>query len=177
MSERQSIVLGGGCFWCLEAVYQQISGVWSVLPGYSGGSSDTANYSDVCTGQTKHAEVVEVIFDPALITLKDIMGVFWLIHDPTSLNQQGADVGTQYASVVYYYDESQLKVVAESRDEAQLLLDQPIVTRLEPLRGFYPAEKEHRDYYKTHPEAGYCRAVIDPKLSKLRAHFAPLLSA
>lgn len=174
--KTDSIVLGGGCFWCLEAAYQQVNGVQSALPGYSGGESRDATYGAVCGGNTGHAEVVQVQFDPTVVSLKDIMGIFWLIHDPTSLNQQGADIGPQYASVIFYDDEEQRKQVDASRFEAQALLDKPIVTRIEPLDVFYEAEPEHHNYYLKNPAAGYCQAVIDPKLSKLRQHFAPLLS-
>lgn len=175
--KTDSIVLGGGCFWCLEAAYQQVNGVQSALPGYSDGDSATANYGTVCSGRTDHAEVVRVVFDPAVVSLQDVLGIFWLIHDPTSLNQQGADVGPQYASVIFYVDEDQRKQVGAFRDEAQALLDKPIVTRIEPLNVFYEAEPEHHNYYLKKPAAGYCQAVIDPKLSKLRQHFAPLLNA
>lgn len=175
MAKSNSIVLGGGCFWCLEAAYQQLEGVIEVVPGYSGGSADDAHYEIVSTGNTGHAEVVKVTYDPDKVSLETVMAVFWVIHDPTSLNQQGADVGSQYASVVFYGDDEQKKAVLASRDEAQSHLDEPIVTRLEQLDVFYEAEDYHHNYFENNPEAGYCRVVIEPKLHKLRQHFSPLL--
>lgn len=175
MSRHSSIVLGGGCFWCLEAVYQQLEGIIGVVPGYSGGSADEANYETVCSGTTQHVEVVKVAYDPSRISLETILAVFWIIHDPTSLNRQGADAGPQYASVIFYVDEDQLQIVRASFDEAQAELDQPIVTRIEQLREFYEAEAYHHDYFEKNPNAGYCRAVIEPKLSKLRQHFSSLV--
>lgn len=176
MSKNSSIVLGGGCFWCLEAVYQGLRGVEEVIPGYSGGNSKNPTYEQVCSGTTGHAEVVKVTFDPEIISLETIMAVFWVIHDPTSLNRQGADTGTQYASVVFYEGEQQRSAIVHSRDEAQALLNTPIVTVIEPVPQFYEAESYHRNYFLNHPEAGYCQAVISPKLRKLRQHFSALLS-
>lgn len=174
--KTESIILGGGCFWCLEAAYQQVKGVVRVLPGYSGGAEITAKYDAVCTGETGHAQVVQVTFDPGTISLSDILGIFWIIHDPTSFNRQGADIGSQYASVIYYEGDEQKTIVEASRDEAQAQLDESIVTRIEPLDGFYEAEAYHHNYFRNNPEAGYCRAVIEPKLSKLREHFAGLVN-
>ena len=176
-SDASQIVLGGGCFWCLEAAYQQLEGVVEVVPGYSGGAADQAVDDAVSTGRTDHAEVVRVTYDPKRLDLETIMAVFWLIHDPTSLNRQGADSGPQYASVVYYEDDSQKETVISSRDEAQRQLDSPIVTRVEPLTAFYEAEAYHHNYFLAHPEAGYCRAVIEPKLQKLRQHFSGQLTS
>ena len=170
-----SIVLGGGCFWCLEAVFQALSGVQEVVPGYSGGSTDHPTYEQVCTGLTGHVEVVRIAFDPDLIPLATILSVFWSIHDPTSPNRQGADEGTQYASVIYYEHSWQRPIIDRSRDEAQSLLDAPIVTVIGPLTTFYEAEAYHRNYFLSHPEAAYCQAVISPKLRKLREHFSALL--
>lgn len=175
MAKTESVVLGGGCFWCLEAAYAQLKGVTEVLPGYAGGSVPNPTYEQVCMGTTGHVEVVKVTFDLDVISLKEIMAVFWTIHDPTSLNRQGGDVGTQYASVAFYEDEEQEQALRESQAEAQRYLDTPIVTRIEPLDEFYEAEPEHHNYYETHPEAAYCQAVIEPKLSKLRGHFSSLL--
>jgi peptide-methionine (S)-S-oxide reductase len=171
----KSIVLGGGCFWCLEASYQLVKGVISALPGYAGGENPYPTYEQVCTGQTGHVEVSRVVYDPEVISLKDILAIFWVIHDPTSLNQQGADVGSEYASVIFYEDESDLDSIDESKIEAQSLLSDSIVTRVEPLQTFYDAEAYHHDYFLNNPSAGYCRVVIDPKLSKVRAHFSGLL--
>lgn len=175
MKKTESVVLGGGCFWCLEAAYKQLKGVIGAIPGYAGGAVPSPTYDEVSMGTTGHVEVVKVTFDTDVISLKDIMAVFWRIHDPTSLNRQGGDVGTQYASVAFYDDEQQERALRESQTEAQLYLDTPIVTRIEPLEAFYEAEPEHRDYYEKHPEAAYCQVVIEPKLQKLRAHFGTLL--
>lgn len=173
--QRESIVLGGGCFWCLEAAYQLLEGVDSVVSGYSGGSSVDATYEAVSGGTTEHVEVVKVTYDPQTISFEEIMAVFWIIHDPTSLNRQGADTGSQYASVVFYEGDKQRQAVYASRSEAQAQLDQPIVTRIEPLQEFYEAEAYHHNYFEKNPAAGYCRVVIEPKLIKLRQHFSPLL--
>lgn len=175
MVKAESVVLGGGCFWCLEAVYQQLNGVTEAVPGYAGGSVPNPTYEQVCMGTTGHVEVVRVTFDPEIISLRDIMAVFWTIHDPTSLNRQGGDVGTQYASVAFYDDEKQEHELRESQAEAQRYLNTPIVTRIEALEAFFEAEPEHRNYYEKHPEAAYCQVVIEPKLRKLRQHFATLL--
>lgn len=173
--KTSSIVLGGGCFWCLEAAYQQVNGVTEVVSGYSGGDMDNPRYDAVSSGMSGHVEVVRVVFDPAIVSLEQIMAVFWVIHDPTSLNRQGADVGPQYASVIFYTDKGQKQTVFASRDDAQAQLQLPIVTRIEPLKTFYPAEDYHQQYYANNPNAGYCQVVIEPKLSKLRQHFSSLL--
>lgn len=175
MKNAESVVLGGGCFWCLEAAYKQFKGVSEAIPGYAGGAVSNPTYEEVSMGTTGHVEVVKVTYDTSVLSLKDIMAIFWRIHDPTSLNRQGGDVGTQYASVAFYDDEKQLRALSESQAEAQQYLDAPIVTRIEPLEGFYDAEPEHRDYYEKHPEAAYCQVVIEPKLQKLREHFGALL--
>lgn len=171
---NSSFVLGGGCFWCLEAAYQLVEGVTDVVPGYAGGTADTANYSAVCTGQTGHVEVVRVSYDPTVISLSQILAIFWVIHDPTSLDRQGADAGPQYASVIYYEHDEQRDAVVTSLREAQSLLVDSIVTRVEQLPAFYEAEPEHHNYFQNHPEAAYCQAVIAPKLAKLRQHFSSL---
>lgn len=173
--QNKSIVLGGGCFWCLEAAYQMLEGVTDVLPGYAGGKTDNPTYDEVVTGQTGHVEVVKVVYDPFVVTLETIMAIFWSLHDPTSLNQQGADVGTQYASAVFYNDDEQKEMIDHSRSEAQELLDDAIVTRIEKLQHFFEAEDYHHNYFRNNPGAGYCSAVIEPKLAKLRQHFATLL--
>lgn len=175
MAKTESVVLGGGCFWCLEAAYKQLNGVVQVLPGYAGGSVPDPTYEEVCMGTTGHVEVVKVTYDPAIISLKNIMAVFWTVHDPTSLNRQGGDVGTQYASVAFYDSEAQEHDLKSSQVEAQRYLEAPIVTRITPLETFYEAEAEHHDYYVKHPEAAYCQVVIEPKLQKLRSHFSSLL--
>jgi methionine-S-sulfoxide reductase len=173
--KNKSIVLGGGCFWCLEAAYQLLRGVETALPGYAGGDTEDPTYEQVSNGGTGHAEVVRVTYDPSEVTLEQILAVFWTIHDPTSLNQQGADVGTQYASVIFYENDDDLAIIDHSLDEAQKSLDIPIATRIESLEEFYEAEDYHHNYFEKNPQAGYCRVVIDPKLLKLRQHFSSLL--
>ena len=168
-------ILGGGCFWCLEAAYQMIRGVKRVTPGYAGGTTKDPSYEAVCGGKTGHAEVVMIEFDEAQIRYEDILDVFWAVHDPTTLNQQGADVGTQYRSIIFYTDDRQKATAEASRDAAQKLWDKPIVTEIQPLEAFYPAEDYHRNYFAQHPEQAYCQIVINPKLAKLRQKFQHLL--
>ncbi|MCH7753146.1 MAG: peptide-methionine (S)-S-oxide reductase MsrA [Planctomycetes bacterium] len=164
---------GGGCFWCTEAVYQQLRGVYSVTSGYSGGKKENPTYEEICTGLTGHAEVIQVEYDPQQVSFAELLEVFWMTHDPTTLNQQGADIGTQYRSVVFYHNDQQKR----QAEEYQAKLDQsgafaaPIVTEISPFTKFYAAEKYHQDYYERYPEQGYCRAVIGPKLEKLRKVF------
>lgn len=162
--------LGGGCFWCLEAVFEQLQGVHAVRSGYAGGTPANPSYELVCTGTTGHAEVVQVTFDPDVISYRDMLGVFFVTHDPTQLNRQGADAGTQYRSVIFTHDESQrataTAVIAELAD-AQVF-DQPIVTEITPLDVFYPAEVYHQEYYRRNMRQPYCQAVIAPKVAKLR---------
>lgn len=173
--QNKSIVLGGGCFWCLEAAYQMLEGVTDVVPGYAGGHTENPTYDDVITSQTGHIEVVRVTYDPFVVTLETIMAIFWSLHDPTSLNRQGADVGTQYASAVFYSDTEQKEMIDQSRIQAQELLEETIVTRIDILQKFYEAEDYHHNYFRNNPGAGYCSAVIEPKLAKLHQHFAELL--
>lgn len=170
----QSILLGGGCFWCTESVFGALKGVQSVISGYAGGTADTANYPAVCTGNTGHVEVVQVVYDDQLIDLEQILAVFFATHDPTTLNQQGNDVGTQYASVIFYGNENDKAVAHQIIDE--LISDGvPVVTRLEPAPVFYPAESYHQNYFANNPTQSYCNFAIPPKLAKLRAKFAELL--
>jgi peptide-methionine (S)-S-oxide reductase len=173
-----SIVLAGGCFWCTEAVYSQLDGVLSVRPGYAGGSAATANYRDVCTGGTGHAEAIEVVFDPTRIQLGQVLKIFFSIaHDPTQLNRQGADVGTQYRSTIFYANEAQ-RLIAEryiTQIEAAGVFDAPIATTLEPLERFYVAESYHHDYAARNPWQPYIRAVAAPKVEKLRKTHGELL--
>ena len=173
-----SIVLAGGCFWCTEAVYSQLDGVLSVRPGYAGGSAATANYDDVCTGGTGHAEAIEVVFDPTRIQLGQVLKIFFSIaHDPTQLNRQGADVGTQYRSAIFYANEAQ-RLIAEryiTQIEAAGVFDAPIATTLEPLERFYVAESYHHDYAARNPWQPYIRAVAAPKVEKLRKTHGDLL--
>jgi peptide-methionine (S)-S-oxide reductase len=170
--------LAGGCFWCLEAVFQEVEGVLAVMPGYAGGSTENPTYEQVSTGRTGHAESVQVTFDPAVISYRQILEIFFSVHDPTMLNRQGADVGTQYRSAIFYYDERQ-KTAAEDmiRELEKDGTWKKVVTQVAPLDKFYPAEEYHRDYYKKHPEQGYCRMVISPKVSKFRQKWAARLKA
>ena len=166
-----NIVLAGGCFWCTEAVYSQLDGVLSVRPGYAGGAAGTANYDDVCTGTTGHAEAIEIAFDPARITLGQVLTIFFSIaHDPTQVNRQGADVGTQYRSAIFYANEAQRRVAERyiAQIEAAGLFDAPIATTLEPLERFYVAEQYHHGYAARNPWQPYIRAVSTPKVDKLR---------
>jgi peptide-methionine (S)-S-oxide reductase len=169
--------LGGGCFWCLEAVYDQLQGVTDVVSGYSGGTVPTPTYQQVCTGLTGHAEVVQIKFDPDQISFKEILQVFFSIHDPTTLNRQGADVGPQYRSVIFYHDQEQ-KATAEAMIaelEANHIWDGPIVTQVVPFEALFPAEDYHQEYYQNNPGQGYCRVVISPKVAKFRKQFAERL--
>jgi peptide-methionine (S)-S-oxide reductase len=159
--------LGGGCFWCVEAVYERIDGVQSVVSGYAGGQKANPTYEEVCAGTTGHAEVVQIYFDPEVISYEDILDLFWKVHDPTTLNRQGADVGTQYRSIILYNGEAQVQAAERSKAKAAAYFDDPIVTEIVPLSAFYEAEKYHQDYYENNPYAGYCTFVIRPKLQKL----------
>ena len=174
--QNQLITLGGGCFWCLEAVYQELNGVEQVVSGYAGGFVEFPDYESVCEGVTGHAEVVQIQFDPSLISLRQILEVFFEIHDPTTLNRQGHDVGTQYRSVIYCEDELQintaLDVILELKE--QKVYQEPIVTEIMLAPTFYPAEDYHQNYFATHPFQGYCMGVIAPKLEKFRKTFAQL---
>jgi peptide-methionine (S)-S-oxide reductase len=165
--------LGGGCFWCIEAAFNEIRGVVNVESGYAGGESASPTYEQVCTGTTGHAEVVQVTFDPDIISFKEILEIFFTAHDPTTLNRQGADVGTQYRSVIYYHNERQKKIAEHVIEElnAAKFWDSPIVTQVEPFKNFYKAEEYHRRYFGRHPEAAYCSVVIAPKIVKLRKKY------
>jgi peptide-methionine (S)-S-oxide reductase len=165
--------LGGGCFWCIEAIYSEIKGVHSVTSGYSGGHIKNPSYRDVTSGRTGHAEVVQLEFDPTVISYRQILEVFFHLHDPTTLNRQGADVGTQYRSVIYFHDENQEKIAREvfaEIDRSDLWKD-PLVTEIAPLTEFYVAEDYHQDYYANNPNQPYCTYVIGPKMQKLRSLF------
>lgn len=167
--------LGGGCFWCLEAAYQLIDGVNSVVPGYAGGKTKNPSYKEVCTGTTGHAEVVQIDFDESKLSYQDVLDIFWAIHDPTTPNRQGNDVGEQYRSIILYHDESQKKTALESIKEVQKLWPDPIVTEVKPLDVFYEAEPEHHNYFVNHPNQAYCQVIINPKLQKLRKKFSSRL--
>jgi peptide-methionine (S)-S-oxide reductase len=170
----QFATLGGGCFWCLEAVFEQLRGVHKVVSGYTGGAVPNATYEDVCTGHTGHAEVVQVTFDPAEISFADLLDVFFATHDPTTLNRQGADVGTQYRSAIFCHDDEQNRIAVAKIDElnAAKIWNAPIVTQIASLEMFYPAEDYHQGYFRSHPAQGYCQAVISPKVGKFRQKFA-----
>ncbi len=172
----QVATFGGGCFWCVEAVFQELEGVEKVVSGYSGGQVPNPTYKAVCSGRTGHAEVVQVWFDPQVISYETLVQVFFTTHDPTTLNRQGNDVGTQYRSVIFYHDEEQ-KSVAErlKRDFAPTLWDDPIVTEISPFTAFYPAEDYHQNFYDENPDYPYCRIIINPKVAKVRKAFADKL--
>ncbi len=172
----ETVTLAGGCFWCLEAVYDEVKGVLSVESGYANGHVANPSYRDVCNGDTGHAEVVQIKFDPSVITFRDILNIFFVIHDPTTLNRQGADVGTQYRSGIYYHTPEQKEVAEQTiRElEAQKVWNQPIVTEVEALKDFYIAEDYHQEYFAKNPYQPYCMAVVAPKVSKFRKHFLEL---
>ena len=181
MSERtlQTATLGGGCFWCLDAVYRGVEGVTRVTSGYAGGHAENPTYQQVCDGATGHAEVVQVEFDPDVISYRDLLGIFFSVHDPTTKDRQGADVGTQYRSILLVEDDAQQRlaydVIADlQRDD---VWGAPIVTQVERLGAFWPAEPYHQNFFANNPEQGYCNAVIAPKVAKFRQRFAHLLTA
>jgi peptide-methionine (S)-S-oxide reductase len=164
---------GGGCFWCVEAVFEQLEGVCDVVSGYAGGRTENPTYKEVCTGLTGHAEVCQIRYDPQKIRYAELLEVFFKTHDPTTLNRQGADVGTQYRSVVFYHDQQQKKLAERVKKELTdaRAFRAPVVTQIDPLTKFYPAEDYHQDYFRNNPNQGYCRAVVGPKVSKFRKVF------
>ena len=171
--QRETATLAGGCFWCLEAVFDDLRGVESVVSGYAGGRVPNPTYEHVCAGTTGHAEVVQITFDPAQVSYRELLEVFFTIHDPTTLNRQGGDVGTQYRSAIFYHSDEQ-KQTAEQviRDiEAEEIWESPLVTEVVPLTEFYPAEDYHQEYFARNPRAGYCQVVIAPKVSKFRKQY------
>ncbi len=169
----ETATCGAGCFWCVEAIFGQLRGIRKVLSGYAGGTTDNPTCQQVCRGTTGHAEVIQITFDPAVMSYVDLLTVFWHIHDPTTLNRQGADVGTQYRSVILYHDEAQKAAAERSKQEtdASELWPDPIVTEIAPLDTFYPAEPYHRNYYHLNRQQPYCRVVIDPKIQKFKKMF------
>jgi len=173
----QTATLAGGCFWCLEAVYDEIKGVQGVESGYAGGHMDNPTYRAVCNGDTGHAEVVQVHFDPSVVSYRDLLNVFFAIHDPTTLNRQGADTGTQYRSAIFYHDDEQKKIAEELIKDlnAQKIWDRPLVTEVTKLDKFYMAEDYHQEYFANNPYQPYCMAVVSPKVSKFRKHFIEML--
>lgn len=178
-SNQEVATLAGGCFWCLDAVFRGLKGVEQVVSGYAGGTVANPSYEAVCTGRTGHAEVVQVTFDPAVLSYRDLVAVFFGIHDPTTLNRQGADAGTQYRSAIYYHSAEQERTAREviAELERDQVFDSPIVTEVAPFTVFYPAEEYHQDYFRRNPGQGYCRAVIAPKVAKFRKEHLERLKA
>lgn len=174
--QQEIATFGGGCFWCTEAIFQHVRGVSEVVSGYAGGEAEAASYETVASGRTRHAEAIQVQFDPQVVSYDKLLEVFWGTHDPTTLNQQGADVGSQYRSVIFYHSEEQRKKAEAVRErlEEEAIFADPIVTEIVPFTGFYPAEEEHRDFYNENPEHPYCQAVIDPKIAKFFEKFSDI---
>lgn len=179
MSQTQTATLAGGCFWCLEAVFDNLQGVTDVVSGYTGGSTVNPTYQQVCTGTTGHAEAVQITFEPAVISFRDLLEIFFSIHDPTTLNRQGADIGTQYRSAIFYHTDEQKKtaedVIRELTEEK--IWDNPIVTEINQYVTFYPAEDYHQEYFAHNPGQGYCQMVVAPKVAKFRKKFADRLKS
>lgn len=175
---REQAILAGGCFWCLDAVFRQLRGVDQVESGYAGGTVPNPTYRHVCTGQTGHAEAVRITFDPEVISYRDLLGVYFTVHDPTTLNRQGGDVGTQYRSAVYYLNDAQRQTARDVMDELtkDKVWDDPIVTELEPAPTFYSAEDYHQDYYENNAQQPYCAVVIAPKVAKVRKKYLDRLA-
>ncbi|MCK9371598.1 MAG: peptide-methionine (S)-S-oxide reductase MsrA [Sulfuricurvum sp.] len=171
MGQKGKALVGGGCFWCIEAVYNRVEGVDAAISGYAGGPRKNPSYEQVCSGATGHAEVVEITYDTDVIGYDEILEIFWEIHNPTTLNAQGADKGTQYRSVIYYYNEEQKNAALCSIEKAQKIWEDPIVTELSPAPEFYEAEGYHQNYYSEHPTQGYCAMVIAPKIEKFMGKF------
>ena len=169
----ETTTLGGGCFWCVEAIYQDVIGVHKVVSGYAGGTVENPTYEEVCSGTTGHAEVVQIVFDPTVISFEEILFIFWRTHDPTTLNRQGNDVGTQYRSVIFYHDEQQKSIAEQSKAETEAsdLWPDPIVTEVAPLPIFYEGEAYHQNYFVENPYQPYCIFVINPKVQKFRKSF------
>ncbi|ELR71020.1 Peptide methionine sulfoxide reductase MsrA [Fulvivirga imtechensis AK7] len=171
--------LGAGCFWCVEAVFQQLEGVESVISGYTGGKIKNPTYREVCSGLTGHAEVAQITYDPQVISFEDILEVFWKTHDPTTLNKQGADVGTQYRSAIFYHDDEQKRIAEVIKEELDRsgTFEKPIVTEITPLEDFYPAEDYHQNYFNQNQEQPYCQYVVGPKVEKVKRVFKEKLKA
>lgn len=174
MSNEQNILLGGGCFWCTEAVFDRVKGVTDVESGYANGHVDHPSYEQICDGDTGHAEVVKLSFDPAVISLRQILEIFFATHDPTTLNRQGNDVGTQYRSAIYYFNDEQKQVIDDLLREIgqDKLFGAPVVTDVDTVNSYWPAEDYHQDYFLQHPNQGYCAFVVGPKVDKFRKTFA-----
>jgi len=176
-AQKETATLGGGCFWCTEAIYKSLKGVESVTSGYSGGKTKNPTYQDVCSGITGHAEVIQIIFDPAIISYSEILDIFWATHDPTLLNQQGSDFGTQYRSVIFCHTPEQREIAEKlkAKFNQENTFNKPVVTEIANFEKFYPAEKYHQNYYELNPAKGYCQIAIAPKLEKLRKKFSTKL--
>ncbi|PYK58294.1 MAG: peptide-methionine (S)-S-oxide reductase [Verrucomicrobia bacterium] len=171
-NKTELATFGGGCFWCMEAVFERLDGVKSVTSGYAGGTKENPTYKEVCTGVTGHAEVIQIEFDPHKISYEKLLEVFWEAHDPTTMNRQGADAGTQYRSVILYHNDAQKRAAEKSKELAQWRFPRPIVTEIVPLTKFFKAEEYHQDYFRKNPNAPYCAVVISPKLEKLKPKLA-----
>ncbi len=178
-TKQETAVFGSGCFWCGEAVFERVKGVKSVISGYAGGNTENPSYLDVSTGATGHAEVYKIIYDPSIISYRELLEIFWKTHDPTTLNRQGADIGTQYRSIILYADEDQKKMAEyyKKKLEDEHIYDNPIVTEIVPLKKFFSAEDYHQDYYEKNPTRGYCSFVITPKLEKFKKIFKDKLKS
>jgi len=173
MASREVATVGGGCFWCIEAIFGEVAGVEKAESGYAGGTVPNPTYEQVCSGRTGHAEVVQVTFDPTILSYKDLLRIFFTVHDPTTVNRQGADVGTNYRSVIFYHNDEQRSQASEIIREVDQagIWNGPIVTQLEPYEAFYKAEDYHQEYFKNNPNQSYCRVVIAPKVRKFREHY------
>ena len=173
----ETATFGGGCFWCTEAIFKRLKGVENVTSGYSGGTTENPSYNDVCSGETGHAEVIQIKFDPTVISYRELLEVFWSTHDPTALNRQGADVGTQYRSVIFYHSEAQKQIALKYKNElnSALVFGKPVVTEISPFSKFYKAENYHQDYFETNSTKAYCQIVIVPKLKKFKEIFGEKL--
>ncbi len=169
----EKTTLAGGCFWCLEAIYKKVKGVKEVIPGYSGGQTKSPTYEQVCSDTTGHAEAIQITFQPDVISYAEILKIFWQIHNPTTLNRQGHDIGSQYRSVIFYHNEEQKKIAEKSKKDLQdaNTWSDPIVTEIVPYSEFYPAEEYHKNYFRNHPESGYCQLVVRPKVEKFKKTF------
>jgi len=178
-SKLETATFGSGCFWCTEAIFERVKGVTSVVSGYAGGKVDNPSYEEVCTGKTGHAEVIQIKFDSAVVSYDELLEIFWKTHDPTTLNRQGADVGTQYRSVIFYHNDEQKEKAESYKTELNKakIWEDPIVTEISPLKNFYSAEKYHQDYYEQNPNQGYCSFVITPKIEKFEKVFKDKLKA
>jgi peptide-methionine (S)-S-oxide reductase len=174
---RDVATFGAGCFWCVEAIFQDLNGVNEVVSGYSGGHVKNPTYAEVCTGNTGHAEVCQIYFNPGIISYRELLDVFWRTHDPTTLNRQGVDVGTQYRSVIFFHDEEQREQAEESKKEIERsgLYKNPVVTEITPFQHFYPADEYHQDYFNQNPNQPYCQFTIDPKVKKFRKQFKEMI--